>query len=181
MAYEHKEGSGALFTNDGVKVDVYKVPGKGDLYISRCGKVFRFGKEKTLTINKVGYKVVTVSINNKSHTRYLHRMMLETFVSACPDKCEALHINGNPLDNRLENLRWGTRKENVSDAIKHGTATIGTKNGGAKLTLHYIKCIKDMWLMGFKSKDIAPHFGVSRGTINKLISGKAYKNEWQQV
>jgi hypothetical protein len=32
------------------------------------------------------------------------------------------HLDGNPINNRLENLRWGTHKENKADAIKHGTA-----------------------------------------------------------
>jgi hypothetical protein len=34
---------------------------------------------------------------------------------------EVRHLNGDPLDNRPENLRWGTRKENAADMRAHGT------------------------------------------------------------
>jgi hypothetical protein len=50
----------------------------------------------------------------------VHRLVLEAFVGACPQGMEALHANGDPADNRLENLRWGTRSENQRDRIRHG-------------------------------------------------------------
>lgn len=31
------------------------------------------------------------------------------------------HLNGNPYDNRLENLAWGTPSENMLDKVRHGT------------------------------------------------------------
>lgn len=34
---------------------------------------------------------------------------------------EVRHLNGDPFDNRAKNLAWGTRAENVADAVKHGT------------------------------------------------------------
>lgn len=52
----------------------------------------------------------------------LHRVVLEAFIGPCPDGMEALHINGNPADNRVGNLRWGTRSENQIDRVRHGTS-----------------------------------------------------------
>lgn len=50
----------------------------------------------------------------------LHRMVLEAFVGPCPEGMECLHENDNPQDNRLVNLRWGTRSENQADRVRNG-------------------------------------------------------------
>ena len=129
--------------------------------ISRDGRLWRNGREKKFTVSKIGYEVVSFSINDKTKTYYKHRLMLHAFVGPCPDNCEALHINGNRLDNRLENLRWGTRKENVADAIKHGTATIGSRNGAAKLTDEMVKSIR----MSNKIGELADQFKIGRAHV----------------
>jgi hypothetical protein len=48
------------------------------------------------------------------------------FVGPAPEGMEGCHYNGDPTDNRLENLRWDTRKANVADAIRHGTFSFRT-------------------------------------------------------
>lgn len=51
--------------------------------------------------------------------RYIHRLVLEAFVGPCPEGMEARHINGDHQDNRLENLCWGTKEENMKDRVLH--------------------------------------------------------------
>lgn len=68
------------------------------------GKLLRPGR------NKSGH--VTVAIG-RGNSRQVHQLVLEAFVGPCPDGCEVLHLNHNPADNRLENLRYGTRSENL--------------------------------------------------------------------
>lgn len=53
---------------------------------------------------------VRVTINKKRYL--LHRLVLTTFVGPPPDGYVAMHLNGNPQDNRLQNLKWGTQSEN---------------------------------------------------------------------
>lgn len=57
----------------------------------------------------------------KAHHRLVHRLVLEAFVGPCPEGMEACHWDGDPTNNRLENLRWDTRSENHRDAARHGT------------------------------------------------------------
>lgn len=52
---------------------------------------------------------------------YLHRAVLEAFVGPCPDGYECRHLDGNPTNNRVENLVWGTPSENMQDRWRHGT------------------------------------------------------------
>jgi hypothetical protein len=50
----------------------------------------------------------------------LHRLILLAFVGEPPPGYECCHNNDDPSDNRLENLRWDTRTQNIQDAIRHG-------------------------------------------------------------
>lgn len=51
----------------------------------------------------------------------VHRLVLEAFIGLCPKGKECRHLDGNPSNNKLENLTWGTSKENASDQFRHGT------------------------------------------------------------
>lgn len=64
-----------------------------------------------------------VDLSNGSHSRrYLvHRLVLEAFIGPCPEGKEALHGDGTPGNNRVANLRWGTKHENRMDSVRHGT------------------------------------------------------------
>lgn len=45
----------------------------------------------------------------------VHRLVLEAFVSLCPDGMEAHHKDGDRANNRLENLEWRTHQENMAE------------------------------------------------------------------
>ena len=67
-----------------------------------------------------GYLRVDLRKNNKPETRVVHRLVLEAFVGEAPPGTEACHWNDDPEDNRLENLRWGTRADNALDRVRNG-------------------------------------------------------------
>jgi hypothetical protein len=64
-----------------------------------------------------------VSLNDsagRSLTLGVHRIVLEAFHGPPPRTgLQCCHINGDPSDNRVENLRWGTARENVRDRVAH--------------------------------------------------------------
>jgi HNH endonuclease len=70
------------------------------------------------TPNPDGYLRVAMG---SAGDRYVHRVVLETFVGPCPPGLETRHLNGRPSDNRLVNLAWGSTAEQVADKIAHGT------------------------------------------------------------
>lgn len=62
------------------------------------------------------------SVRLFGRVRSVHRLVLEAFVGQPPfEGAETRHINGDPTDNRLANLRWGTHAENMADMLRHGT------------------------------------------------------------
>ncbi len=68
----------------------------------------------------------------KGNTCAVHRLVLEAFVGVCPKGHEALHLNHNPADNRLVNLRYGTRSENIRMDYEAGNRPVPTWLFGAR-------------------------------------------------
>jgi hypothetical protein len=75
--------------------------------------------------------------------RKVYHLILETYVGPCPPGMECCHGPGGKLDNSINNIRWGTKKEN--DAEKSAAGLLkGEKNGNAKLTEKDIRSIREM-------------------------------------
>jgi len=107
----------------------------------------------------------------------VHRLVLETFVGPCPKGCEAAHLNGVRSDNRLDNLKWVTRKENHSHKKAHGTHQSGEKNGCAKMTDDQARDIKSRCLIkGETRTSLAREFGLALTTVSDLCSGRRWKH-----
>lgn len=75
---------------------------------------------RAICTDKNGYRRVTLSLDGKKYCRLVHHLVLEAFVGPRPEGHECRHLNGNPGDNRLENLQWGTSTENSFDVVRHG-------------------------------------------------------------
>ena len=67
-----------------------------------------------------GHLIVCLWKNHERTKRYVHRIVLETFVGEAPAGMQACHWNDDPEDNRLENLRWGTPSDNMLDKVRNG-------------------------------------------------------------
>ena len=112
---------------------------------------------------------LTVSLG-RWNPKGIHRLVLSAFVEPCPKGMECRHLNGTRTDNRLENLCWGTRKENQTDRIKHGTTSRGERNGMSKLTGAEVLEIRKKRESGISAMVLAEQYGVSAGHIRKIIS-----------
>lgn len=125
--------------------------------------------------HKLGYLFVYLYRNGKKHKRYIHRLIMESFVSACPDGMECRHLDGNPKNNNVGNLKWGTRRENEADKILHGTSNRGSRNGNAKLTERDVSEIRARYSAGrITQQALAVEYGVSDSGICQIITGKAW-------
>lgn len=88
----------------------------------RNGVKRRFSGRMLRQSNLNGYRTVSLNRPGVNERRTVHRMVLEAFVGPRPEGLEACHANHDRKDNRLENLRWDTRKANAEDRIHAGNA-----------------------------------------------------------
>lgn len=61
----------------------------------------------------VGYIIVGLYKNGRRRVHLVHRLIAETFIPNPENKAEVNHKNKNTADNRVENLEWVTRQENL--------------------------------------------------------------------
>lgn len=69
--------------------------------------------------NGKGYRYVRLSAGGRRKRHHIARLVLLAFTGPAPEGAEACHGNGRRRDNRLANLRWGTRPENRADRERH--------------------------------------------------------------
>lgn len=92
-----------------------------DRYVtSGLGQRLQKGKILSQSNDKDGYLLVGLYRDGKVKTCKVHRVVAETYIPNPDCKPEVNHINGNKKDNRVENLEWVTRSENVNHAISTG-------------------------------------------------------------
>ena len=126
---------------------------------------------------KTGYLKISVSseVGEKKRQMAVHRLVLELFVGKPPVGFDSCHNNGDRTDNRLENLRWANRADNLADRLFHGTLNNGTRNGQAKLKESEVVEIRKLASGGARTSDLAKQFGVKAPTISAIKSGKNWR------
>lgn len=121
-----------------------------------------------------GHQIVHIYDGGGRSNRYVHRLVLETFVGMAPvDKPYALHGNGIPQDNRLENLRWGNQVENAEDKKLHGTYQFGETASRSRLTQAQVLAILSDSRSGAQ---IAKDYGIRGSQVNKIKAGRSWKH-----
>jgi hypothetical protein len=100
--------------------------------------------------------------------------VLNAFAGAKSGNQQCRHLDGNPANNRLDNLQWGSPAENGEDRVRHGTAARGSRNGRAKLSEDDVVEIVRRVTAGATYPVVADAFGVKRAQISKIMCGRAW-------
>lgn len=97
------------------------IPGYEPYQVSDLGRIRNGDNILKPQVGKSrGHLVVYVGGGRKGSKKSLHRLVLMAF-AGMPEKGQiACHKNDIKTDNRLENLYWGTHKDNTADAIRNG-------------------------------------------------------------
>ena len=127
---------------------------------------------------KAGYKKFMARKDGKKINFLVHRAVALALLGAYGAPFEVCHNDGDRSNNRLDNLRWDTRKGNHHDKLAHGTQIRGESVYNAKLTLAQVKIIRDAydnrchehWGLARLSKE----FGVHLSTINDVAKRRTW-------
>lgn len=120
---------------------------------------------------KEGYRVVRIGVDGKKYGIQVGRMVLMAFKGLPPEGTECCHNNGNPADNRIENLRWDTHLENNRDRARHGTYALGEEHHSAKLDS---KTVKAVYESEGPVSVIAEQFGLKENQVSRIRRGELW-------
>lgn len=81
-----------------------------------------------------GYLCVWLNKERKARVFKVASLVARAFIGPNPKRLDVCHDDGVNTNNRATNLKYGTRKQNMADAKRHGTWAHGERHGNAKLT-----------------------------------------------
>lgn len=129
------------------------------------GKPYR-RRSKGQIVKGTGRPYLGVMLGRYSVKINVHQLVLLAFVGPCPEGLEICHNNGDPTDNRLVNLRYDTRSENVRDTVRCGSKGILPER---------VRHIRGLIAQGLSSSQIAKQEGLPSYTINGIRANRIYK------
>lgn len=143
--------------------------------VSNLGKVksLKFGKEKILRAckNRYGYLQVILWNNGIIKSKTIHKLVAEEFILNIYNKCDVNHINGIKTDNRLSNLEWSTRSENIQHAFAIGLCKLGKDHHSSKSVIQYDKhgLFVSEYVSGLEAQKMT---NINNGSISNCCYGK---------
>ena len=151
-------------------LDKYEVSDEGRIRNSTTGR------EIKQFLGRDGYMRTQIA----GKTRLVHRVIAKAYIPEDPSKPFINHKDGNKQNNRVDNLEWCTRSENMYHAYKHELKDrpFGHKNGRCRLSEDQVAFIKENYAPGdqtYGAKALAKRFGVAPQTISAINSGQNWR------
>lgn len=100
---------------------VYEVSQDGQVKRCSSGNVIKPG------VGKNGYLIVSLWMNNKGKTHYIHRLIAEHFIPNPMIMSTVNHIDGDKTNNDLSNLEWCSFSYNNKHAYENGLKIVSDK------------------------------------------------------
>ena len=153
---------------------------ENDYMVSSYGRFYSKLAGRCLSIkslNQDGY----VKVATHGHTQLLNRLVAKAFIPNPYNKSTVNHIDGNKTNNRVDNLEWSTRSEQMIHAYKHGLKKPmrGSNNANSKLTDEQVKAIRSEYVRNSRTHGtvaLGRKYGVSNPVIGHVVRGLAYRD-----
>lgn len=153
----------------------FEVSNNGNLRNANTQKVYK------QHVNKCGYCQVCVSLGSKNKKKVfkMHKAVAETFIPNTENKPQVNHIDGNKINNNIDNLEWVTNSENIRHAYNNGL-NIPYKcedKWNSKLTNEQVEHIRNIYIPNdseFGGRALARKFVLHHSTIQSILNNKTY-------
>lgn len=117
-----------------------------------------------------GYRAVSMWKNKKGTIKYIHHIVLESFLHERIDGFIVNHKDGIKFNNRLDNLEYSTYSDNNQHAYNIGLKTGVNRKFSREQILEIISLHPR-----YSFKSIADMYGVGFGTITQIFYGQTYR------
>ena len=119
-----------------------------------------------------GYRKVTLRKDGRSSNVMIHRAVALAFIPNPENKTEVNHIDGDKLNNRVDNLEWCTKSENAI----HASRVLGKKGHGVE---HSVKITaedaREIYLSDMPVSRIASEYGISDTMVRRIKNRKSWR------
>lgn len=158
------------------------IPGFPLYKVTRDGTVWSVHtsptRELTPWTGPRGYQSVRLYRDTESYFKLVHRLVLMAWDRVPRPGEQCRHLNGDPSDNRLSNLAWGTAQENQDDRARHGTKCIGEAHPMAQLSAEEVLAIRRRYRdEDVSQQELGASYGVGRSMIGRVVRGE----NWEHV
>jgi len=110
-------------------------------------------------------------------TVLVHHLVAAAFIGPRPDGADVRHLNCIPADNRVENLAYGSRIENLQDSVALGRMCHGESRPAAKLSDDAVRLMRALHAAGLAThRSLAENFGVSPSVAGRAVAGHTWKH-----
>lgn len=152
---------------------------------------YKYEHLKNKRISNKGYYYVAVSYKSKFKILTIHRLVAQAFIPNPFNKPCVNHIDGNKLNNSLDNLEWVTYSENTKHAWENGLfSEEGLKKRGAKIgKASKLRCSKPIYQLDMNGNiirefnsitDAYLETGINNiGAVARGVRNKAGGYKWQ--
>jgi len=125
-----------------------------------------------------GYYFVSIVLDGIRKSKRVHSLVCRAWNGRKPQgKICVRHLDGDKLNNKPKNLRWGTYYQNEADKRKHGRTAIGEKQGSAKLTDEAVRILRKAIPLGLWNEDDAGKlFNITPIRIRDIVRGRDWKH-----
>jgi len=150
------------------------IPGFPNYYACREGYILSKKNTGPIVLKGItherGHLYIFLYRDNLRVKKYIHDLILITFIGFPTQNQLCRHLDGNPTHNELSNLHWGTPLENSNDKRIHGTMPYGEKSGTHKLTEYDVLEIRKKH-RSMSLRELGKRFGVSHTAIRRAALG----------
>lgn len=156
------------------------VPGyEGGYAATDAGRVISYKrngiKEMSQQVAKGGYLRLGLRDGKGQRLMAVHQIIMLTFEGPPGLDEQIRHIDGDPSNNHLNNLCYGTAVQNWRDRIRHGNDVIGSNNPRSKLTHQDVLAIRRRYKAEQPSQgELAAEYGVARSLIGQIVRGEVW-------
>jgi len=117
------------------------------------------------------YLYIHLWLRGKRRTRLVHQLVLEAFFGPKPSPdAETRHLDGDPTNNAIDNLAWGTHEENTADTRRLGRFR-------SKLTANQVREIRARYAAGgILQSELAAQYGTTRMNVSSIVCGQSWRH-----